>query len=93
MKNDFKIYEGVTFGELQNLSIQISGSSDLAVAFIEAPVKMNFGEEQYDLWYRSARTFRKENGTWLIVQSLSSTASLGQSSSELVEQSEPKETD
>lgn len=88
LKNDFQLFESVKFGELQNLSIQVSNSGDLAVAVFEAPIEMIFDGQTYQSFFRSTRTFIKENDTWLIVQSLSSTASEGQSSAELVEQNE-----
>jgi ketosteroid isomerase-like protein len=91
LNNDFQLFESAKFGALQNLSIQISKSGDLAVAFFEAPAEMIFEGQTYPSFFRSARTFKKENDSWLIVQSLSATASEGQSSAELVKQMEEAE--
>lgn len=88
LKNDFQLFESVKFGELQNLSIRISKSGDLAVAVFEAPAEMEFDGLIFHTFFRSARTFIKENGSWLLVQSLSATPSEGESSAELVEEME-----
>jgi ketosteroid isomerase-like protein len=93
LNNDFQLFESVKFGVVQNLSIQISKSGDLAVAVFEAPAEMVFDGQINKSFFRSARTWKKENDSWLIVQSLSATASEGRSSAELIEQTEETESE
>ncbi|MHA1372143.1 MAG: nuclear transport factor 2 family protein [Promethearchaeota archaeon] len=86
VKNDFQLIESVKFGDLRNLSIQISTSGDLAAAVYEVPVDMVFAGQSSHVLIRFANTWKKENGEWRIIQWLASIASKGQSSAEILEQ-------
>jgi ketosteroid isomerase-like protein len=86
VKNDFQLFESVKFGELRNLSIQISNTGDLAAAVYEVPVDMVFGGQSPHVLFRFANTWKRENGEWRIVQWIASMASKGQSSAEIIEQ-------
>jgi ketosteroid isomerase-like protein len=86
LDRDFQVYGSMQIGEFENLSIRISTSGDLAVAVLEAPVTMDFEGAYYDFYMRTSRTLVKENGAWLIVQSISAIAMEGQSSEELMKQ-------
>ena len=86
LKYDFQLFESAKFGELQNLSIQVSKSGDLAAVLFETPADIVFaGESSHAIW-RFSSTLKKEDEKWLIVHLLAAIASEGQSSAEIVEQ-------
>ena len=88
-----KLLSGYSEKDIEAIISVFSKSGDLAVAVFEAPAEMVFDGQTYQSFFRSARTFEKENDSWLIVQSLSATASEGQSSAELVDQMEETEVE
>ena len=58
--SDFQLIESIKFGEVRNLSIQISSTCDLAAAVYEVPVDMVYGGQNSHVLFRSANTWIKE---------------------------------
>lgn len=85
LDQDWKLFDSIHFGEIRNLSVQISGCGDLAIAVYEAPMTVVVRSNQSKFFFRMAITFIKENGLWQLVQGLASIPSIGESSVELIQ--------
>jgi len=81
---DFQLFESVKFGELQHLAIQVSNDGSLASAVYQVPFEMKMAGQTSSSMFRLAFTFKKENGSWKIVQGMAAFPTTGQSSAELV---------
>lgn len=85
MKNDWQLFDSVKAGELRILNIQLANSGDIAAAIYEVPLDVVIGGNSSHMLFRNAVTYKKENGEWRLIQALTSVATVGQSSAELVE--------
>jgi len=85
MKNDWQLFEKVSFGELRNLSILIDDYGELASALYEAGLDMTIEGKQSHALMRGSNVLVKENGEWRFIQGMLAFASVGQSSAELME--------
>lgn len=83
--NDWKLFDSVHFGEINNLSMRISDCGDLAVTVFDAPMTVIVRGNQSKIFFRMSMTFIKENGLWQMVQGLASVPSIGESSIELIQ--------
>lgn len=83
--NDWKLFDSVRFGEINNLSIILSECGDLAVAVFDGQMTIIVRGNQSKNFFRMSNTFVKENGLWKLVQVLSSIPSVGESSAELIQ--------
>lgn len=90
---DFQLFESVKFGELQHLSIQVSSDGSLASAVYQVPMEMKMGGQTSSSMFRFAFTFKKEDGSWKVVQGMAAFPSTGQSSAELVKQMSEKKAE
>lgn len=81
---DFQLFESVKFGEVQHLAIQVSSDGSLASTVYQVPMEMKIGGQTSSSMFRLAFTFRKENGSWKLVQGMGAFPATGQSSAELV---------
>jgi ketosteroid isomerase-like protein len=81
---DFQLFETAKFGELQHLAIQVSDDGSLASAVYQVPLEMTMGGQTSSSMFRLAFAYRKEDGSWKLVQGMGSFPTTGQSSAELV---------
>lgn len=81
---DWELLELVSYGELRNLSIQISPDGKLASALFETPWDLRIAEQMIHALVRFSMTMTKESNEWHIIQSMGAFATVGQSSEELL---------
>jgi ketosteroid isomerase-like protein len=81
---DFQLFESAKFGEIQHLAIQVSSDGSLASALYQVPLEMKMAGQTSTSMFRLAFTFKKEDGSWRIVQGMAAFPTTGQSSAELV---------
>ncbi len=85
MAYDFQLYESSKFGEMQNLSIQVSKTGDLAAAVFESKAEIVTGGVPSSMLWRFSTALKKEDGMWRIIHWVASVATEGESAREVVE--------
>lgn len=84
--NDLQLIESMKFGTLQNLTINVSETGDLAASLFEVRAELeSFGESSNSL-IRFSNTWKKEDDSWKAVGMMVAFATEGQSSAEILEQ-------
>ena len=83
---DWQLFDVTKVGDLQNVSILISKDGGLASILYEVAWDLDLAGQKTHALFRYAMTMVKENGDWHIIQLLGQTATVGQSSEDLLEQ-------
>jgi ketosteroid isomerase-like protein len=84
MRNDWRLFETIRFGEPRNISVQISRDRQLAsIVYEVTDISMVEGKNIESL-DRFAMTMRKEDGAWRIVHGMTAVATKGESSAGIV---------
>jgi ketosteroid isomerase-like protein len=89
MRADWALMDSVKFGPFRNIDVLMSANGDVASVVAEQAADAYVGKQHQHSFWRFARGLKKMNGRWVIVQSMPSVPTVGQSSAELVAKLHP----